>query len=219
MKGVCQNTRGRQNGQDGTGGRTLNIVFKKEVLTVSNMEKSLLGIHGEYTWFKFPNVSLMYLLDKCPQIVVGKYLIYASIDNGPMILRKEEIDKGWSVKKGIGYSPVISSIEEVLDEGPYEFYVYENSQKIGSKGLPALYGGPDLGDPTKILENMDPTWCKVSAKEQAGRTCELQGIFWMQIESVSPESYISDYNGLIVVTRDINLCKKLNSIFMEIAGE
>jgi hypothetical protein len=154
------------------------------------------GSHGAYLWLTADKQRLGSLLAVCPQTVLDKYLAITSLDSGPLVLNDEEVAAGWKSRNGIAYSPKVQSVDKLPHDGYDEWYVFQSPPDLGQlvQGDPPLrsgyvaavvnFGGFSLCDPAM----------------QA-----LVDLFWMQLESVRPESFIADGDLLNFVSCDQEL--------------
>lgn len=69
--------------------------------------------------------SLLDLLDRMPELVLGRHVAIASCDSGPYKPTDAELECGWEVVSGIAVSPKIVQVSDLPTPGFDEWYVYE----------------------------------------------------------------------------------------------
>ena len=91
-------------------------------------------------------------------------------------------------------------------------YFFNASFQLSEVHVFVNYGGFSLKDPSYLLENLDPTWDKILARESYDREVEMQNNFWNQLNLINPESYIADGDNFICVTRNLEAIKYLKGL-------
>lgn len=78
-------------------------------------------VQWSYDW----DPSLFDLLDRMPELVLGRYVVIASCDSGPYKPTDAELECGWEVVNGVAISPNIVRVSDLPTPGFDEWYVYE----------------------------------------------------------------------------------------------
>ena len=78
-------------------------------------------VQWSYDW----DPSLFDLLDRMPELVLGRYVVIASCDSGPYKPTGAELECGWEVVNGVAASPKIVRVSDLPTPGFDEWYVYE----------------------------------------------------------------------------------------------
>lgn len=143
-----------------------------------------IGKRGDYFWIEWRDDFLSDLLSAFPQFVLGKYLVNTSFDSGSLTLAPEEIEQGWCKHNKLALSPPISDVACIPKDQYDEWYVFTSPTTFENYEVFVNYGGFSL-------ENSDFT--------------EFQEKFWLQLERLSPESFLAEGGYLICVTRNESL--------------
>jgi hypothetical protein len=93
------------------------------------------GSRGGYHWLTTQH-DFQILLERCPQLVMGKYLAVTSQDSGPLPLHLTDEEKaaGWQSRNEIAYSPRIHSPPAVRRggcDGFDEWYAFDSPRDLG----------------------------------------------------------------------------------------
>jgi hypothetical protein len=178
----------------------------------------IVGTHGDYQWLSVAECDISTLLEKCPEVVLGKYLAITSIDSGTLQLTEEERQTGWSTPEDakvfrgtswsppeyradwkVAFSPRVDSIHglpnETHDEccaGFDEWNIFREPPPILEMEAFVNWSGPWIYDPQW-------KWC-------ANR-------FWDQMDRLAPESYVADGFVFCFATRDAPLFQKVLEAF------
>lgn len=78
-------------------------------------------VQWSYEW----DPSLTDLLERMPELVLGRHVVIASCDSGPYQPSEAELEAGWEFVDGIAVSPKIAVASELPTPGFDEWYVYE----------------------------------------------------------------------------------------------
>jgi hypothetical protein len=78
-------------------------------------------VQWSYEW----DPSLFDLLDRMPELVLGRHVVVVSWDSGQYKPTQAELDCGWEVVNGVAVSPKIAVVSDLLTAGFDEWYVYE----------------------------------------------------------------------------------------------
>jgi hypothetical protein len=157
------------------------------------------GSRGAYLWLTASKQCLDSLLGACPQVVLDRYLAVTSLDSGPLMLSEEEIGAGWESRNGIAYSPKIQSVEKLPHEGYDEWYVFKSPAELGQLVQGNLFEAPFQSGQVASFVNFGG----FSLHDPAMQA--LVDLFWMQLESIHPESFVADGDLLNFVSCDQEL--------------
>lgn len=170
----------------------------------NNSTRTTTGLHGEYEWLTtgpdYPHLGTV--LRSCPQVVLDKYIAITSFDSGPLTLGEDEKVVGWESRMGVAYSPKIQSIQKLPYDINDEWYVSPSPFDVGQ-----ISGKHGLEVPLKAGEiAVFVNWGGFKFHlPDAPRMQDLTGVFWRQLESIHPESYIADGDFLNFACRDKDL--------------
>lgn len=158
------------------------------------------GVSGAYRWFESSSLTAGALLDRCPEVWLGKYAAITSIDSGPMVLSDDEMQGGWTEAGGVAYSPRLVSLEHVPSTEYEEVYFFACPTILGDVEEFVNYFGFSLRDP--------------SGTELEDFLREAQKRFWHQMDRLAPESYVAEGDSFIYATRN----EQLYSIAARLSG-
>jgi hypothetical protein len=166
--------------------------------TLGSSEPLVTGSRGAYKWLSSRH-ELKDLLRLCPSVVLEKYVAVTSIDSG--YLHPIDVEKlaGWESRQGIGYSPLVQSVETLPRDRWDEWYVFAQPVDLGASRLGSNIFNPYL-KPGEI--GVFVNYCFALHLPEMK---DLADLFWDQINRLQPESYISDNDYLTFVTRNDNL--------------
>jgi hypothetical protein len=161
------------------------------------------GSHGAYLWLTTGQHDLNGLLQRCPQVLLGKYIAVTSLDSGPLELTDEEKRAGWQSRNEIAYSPQIQSPEGL----PYgecagfdEWYVFESPFDLGQLWHGNVFEAPLTSGHVSTFVNF------LDFAPHNSEVEDLVSLFWKQLDWIQPESYIADGNAFLTfVTRGKDL--------------
>lgn len=164
------------------------------------------GAAGRYLWLQspMPRLFMCNVIDRFPEIVLGKFVAVASLDSTSYNPSDEEIRKGWVRRGTLAISPRITSKDEVP---PFEFtecLVFPDMPSCGSVEPFVNYVPFHLSD----RESAEPVEFQI----------ELRRRFWIQVEALAPESYLAEGTELILVTRIVPLFSRTHSYVGAIGG-
>jgi hypothetical protein len=157
------------------------------------------GSYGEYHWLTTGQHDLDTLLRLCPQVLQGKYVAVTSFDSGPLTLNDDEVSTGWQSHNEIAYSPRIQSVEKLTHGecgGFDEWYVFEARVDLGRILEGNIFDAPLQPGQVAVFVNYGGFALHSSTIQ------DLLDLFWKQLESIRPESYIADGDVLNFVSRD-----------------
>src|ERR1700690_1294964 len=150
------------------------------------------GSHGRYSWLVSHKMGIGPLLAHCPRALLGRYVVIASFDSGPLALNETERGMGWHVDGGLAYTSKVDSVDARPYENFDEWYVFESPVPITDCEVSVNFGGFTFEAPPAPDQTWDPTWDRISATEAAERITMMQARFWSQLERIGAESYLSD---------------------------
>lgn len=161
--------------------------------------ESFTGSHGGYRWLTTQH-DFHILLERCPQVVIGKYLAVTSQDSGPLHLTDEEKVAGWQSRNEIAYIPKVQSplaFRHGECGGFDEWYVFDSPRDLGKIWRDNVFEAP-------ITPGVVSTFVNFGTFELHSHEFEdLTSIFWKQLSWIQPESYIADgYSFLTFVSRN-----------------
>src|SRR4030042_5259616 len=143
------------------------------------------GSRGAYRWIVWNSQFLRELTTAVPEIVVGKFAVVTSFDSGPFVPSDDEIHRGWNLQKGLTYSPKIIPVDDLPHDQFDEWYVFSSRKEIDPPEIFVNYAGFRLRYYTADIE-----------------THGLLERFWLQMETLQPESYLAAGDSLVFATRD-----------------
>lgn len=80
-----------------------------------------LVVQWSYDW----DPSLFDLLERMPELILGRHVVIASCDSSPYKSSEAELKAGWEVVDGFAISPKINVASDLPTPGFDEWYVYE----------------------------------------------------------------------------------------------
>ncbi len=172
------------------------------------------GNHGDFTWFESSNSYLSVLVDQMPNLLVDKYVAITAYDGDPLRLSGDEIRGGWQQISNVALSPVIEQPFDVPQNQFDEWYVFPKLAPFSFNESFINYGGFNLDDAVN-----DNPFLPASYKKQqnAGNAIlrQRQDRFWKQLEHSGAETYLSENNKLLIVTREPDLTEILHKYFTQ----
>jgi hypothetical protein len=161
------------------------------------------GSRGAYRWLTTGQHDLHTLLDRCPQVVTGKFLAVTSQDSGDLTFTEEEKLAGWESRNDIAYGPQVQSpltIQHGKCGGFDEWYVFDSPHDLGKIWRDNVFEAPITPDQVSVFVNFGTFELHNPDVE------DLTSIFWKQLDWIQPESYIADgFSFLTFVTREEGL--------------
>ena len=153
------------------------------------------GIKGKYFWLDWadeaPDRDIPWLIEACPEIVLGQYVVNTSFDSSPLYLDEEMLKKGWCKNGELAISPKIERVQEIPHDMYDEWFVFQEPKRFSLSEAYVNYGGFSLVDsPKKSM--LEP--------------------FWKQIEELQPENFFSEGQNLIFITRHKEIFEKLSKV-------
>jgi len=163
------------------------------------------GHHNQYRWLVSPTFDFNGLLTKCPEVLLGKYLVIVAFDSGVISPVQEEMELGWFAHGNTMCSARLTSVDGLPHDGYDEWYIFTEPYRFDHHEIFINDFGFSLRDPSHLLEEADPTWDIQGIKYMVGSMRKLQEKFWYQLEQFSPESYMAQGDDFIFVTKNEKL--------------
>jgi len=159
------------------------------------------GTRGQYLWFISCEYELKQLIDRCPQLVLGKYVAITSLDSGPLHPTDEEMRDGWKLQDDVAYTPEIRDPSVLRTDGFDEWFVFTAPQGLGKIWRGNIFESPLTPGTISVLVNFGDGFSLHRADCEA-----LTSIFWKQMDWIRPESYVADTHTMLTfVTRERQL--------------
>ncbi|MFM0080383.1 hypothetical protein [Paraburkholderia sediminicola] len=70
------------------------------------------------------------LAQRCPQLLIGRYVAIASCDSGPYTPTDDEFAAGWSKIGALAISPKVETVSQLPTPGFDEWYVYDRKNGL-----------------------------------------------------------------------------------------
>jgi hypothetical protein len=177
------------------------------------------GKQGHYFWLarnldmQNTSRSLAHLLDPCPEVVLGKFVVVTSLDSGVLQLTPQQVSDGWIQAGELAMSPRITDARDVPFEWFDEWYIFDNPPVPTDVEVFVNYGTFSLGDPRPTVSTMYIGTDTERVAQLVEGALELQQKFWAQIERIKPKSYLANGNSFTFVTQDSDLFNKIVRAF------
>ena len=156
-----------------------------------------IGSRGSFFWLTTPEYELNDLITSCPEVVLNKYIAVTSFDSGPLVPDKDETIAGWQSREGIAYSPKVQSVDKLPHEIYDEWYVFKTPRDLGHLYEGNIFETTMKAGQVAVFVNYGPGF---SLKNSDAKY--LTDLFWLQLELIRPETFISDGDLLNFVTCD-----------------
>ena len=165
-------------------------------MTWTQLTGSVFGVHGSYEWLVTEH-ALEDVLSICPELVVGRYLAITAADSGQLVPDSQQVATGWKSSGQIAYTPKITSLNVLHPEGWDEWYVFENETNLGQ-----------IAEKTNVFETpikQGEMWRFVNFNLGLHRAemDSLAKLFWEQIETIHPQTYISDSDYYLTIVSGV----------------
>lgn len=142
-------------------------------------------------WDDGTDACLDDLTQRCPQLVIGRYVAIASCDSGPYTPTEDEVKAGWRRIGELALRPAVQAVSELPSSGFDEWYVYDRSQEFAPHANFVNRGGFS----TLSLEH-EPT-----------------NTFWDQVTRLEPLHVLGAGSPtLFLVTRDKTLFRAVTGV-------
>jgi hypothetical protein len=187
------------------------------------MPKVTQGQHGKYLWLersietRAVDRPMNRLTQVCPDVLLNRLVVITSLDSGPLRLNDQQINDGWRRADKLAISPRISNASDVPFQWFDEWYIFEDAVPTAANIKTFVnYGTFSLGEPNPTIDTMYVgTDSKVRAQMVAA-VAPLRETFWMQLESLNPESYVSNGNCFIFATRNARLHQSVSAVMQSL---
>jgi hypothetical protein len=157
-------------------------------------------------------MGIEHLLDRCPQSVLGRYVVIASFDSGALIPNEKERVLGWCSSDSLTYTSKVASVETLPYDNFDEWYVFTSPLRLTDCEVFVNSGGFTLEIPASA-PTWDPTWDRAAARDAAERLTALQARFWNQLERLGAESYIAQGDCFVFVSANPDLFDSAVAVF------
>jgi hypothetical protein len=169
------------------------------------------GVHGAYEWLVTQH-HLEDVLQRCPEVVVGKSVAVVACDSGSFLPDDGEISCGWNSRNGIAYSPVIPDVATLPQVGFDEWYVFDKNVDLGQLDPQemSVFDAPLVEGSVYRFVNFggfrldSPEWASIT------------NLFWKQFDWIRPQSYVAEGTSLTIVTADRRLFAAVRSALSEL---
>lgn len=155
------------------------------------------GSRGGFSWLTTTEYELHDLITSCPEVVLNKYIAVTSFDSGRLVLNEDETIAGWQSRGDIAYSPKVESVDKLPHDVFDEWYVFEAPRDLGH-----LYKGNIFETSMKAGQVVDFVNFGPGFSLKNSEAKDLTDLFWLQLELIRPEAFISDGDILNFVTCD-----------------
>lgn len=153
-----------------------------------------IGSQGLYEWLVTDQE--FDLLQRCPDVVLGKYIAITSIDSSQLVPTDEETAAGWESRGRVAYSPKVQKIKDLPREGWDEWYIFHKPTDLGTSHFGEnVFEVPQEWGHVSVFVN----YCLGLHQPEMK---DLATLFWEQIARIRPESYVADNDYLTVVSMD-----------------
>lgn len=163
----------------------------------------LLGKNGKWNWLTSKAACLADVVERCPQLVIDRFVLITSLDSGLVQLDEAKLKAGWKPmckrrrnfdwshdvwEDPLALSPRIAD-PKILPTDMYdEWYVFCTEPQIDTIEVFVNWG-------------FSPTFGHIGPQE-LGTHGELEEHFWDQLAVINPRAYIADNLELSFVTSD-----------------
>ena len=180
------------------------------------------GNWHDYQWLECVGLSISAVLQSCPEALIERCIVVSSFDSGPLKPTAEEVSKGWRQSGDLLIVPRIRETGELPLDQYDEWYVFATETIPSTIEVfvndprftllaPAALAAKTLAD-AAISSQPDLVGAGRHAAELVEFLIERQSVFWRQIGVLNPESYISDGDRFILVTRLPELFAKISAV-------
>jgi hypothetical protein len=168
------------------------------------------GKQADYYWLEIITpaqewVALDNLLARCPEFVLGRYMVITAWDSGPLKLRDADFKKGWMKHDRLAINPAIQSVNDIPYTGYDEWYLFTETPLLEPFKIfvnDALFS---LCDPEAVVLESESSAAPGNERDKLERMQKLQELFWLQLELKRAETYVSAGHRLILATRQAEL--------------
>jgi hypothetical protein len=188
------------------------------LFTAEHGTPGIVGTHGDYQWLSLTECDISALLEKCPEIVIGKYLAVTSIDSGTLQLTEQEKQTGWSapesakVFRGTSWSPPECRGDWRVAFSPRVESIHGLPNETHDECCDGFDEWNIFREPPPIVEmEAFVNWCGPWIYDPQWKWCADR--FWNQMDHLAPESYVADGVVFCFATRDAPLFQKVLKAF------
>ena len=159
------------------------------------------GERNGFFWLVSTQHRLADLVEKCPELFVGRSVVVTAFDSGPLAASPKERDAGWEQRGDIAIAPRDLDASNIPFDNYDEWYLFgAHVAEFGSFEVFVNFGGfspvpPEAPSPP------DPTWDEDAAREHVRDVEALHARFWDQLQRLQPACYVADGDLLTVVTQ------------------
>jgi hypothetical protein len=156
-------------------------------------------------WWCFVSyeLELTDLVERCPEVLLGRYLVVTSTDSGDPKSWAESLP-GWTCRGRAAYSPVLETTDRIKIDGFDESYTFTAPADVGEVMVEGNPWMPPAFDRTIAWVNH---YFAVDTPEDS-----RDAQFWAQLDRLQPESYISDGSEcLSFATRNFLLFERVRA--------
>lgn len=155
------------------------------------------GSRGSFFWLTTTEYELHDLITSCPEVVLNKYIAVTSFHSGSLVPDEAETIAGWQSRRGIAYSPKVESVDKLPHDVYDEWYVFSTHRDLGHLYKGNIFETSMKAGQVAAFVNYGPGFSLKNPKAK-----DLTDLFWLQLELIRPEAFISDGDILNFVTCD-----------------
>lgn len=142
-------------------------------------------------WPSREGLTLEHLWQRCPQLVVGRYLINTSYDSGIFVPGESEKAAGWRVIGDHAHSPRIQRTSEIPHDCFDEWLVFDVPTQVSQFETMVNSVG---------FTPIDFDWA------------EKREAYWSQIVRLQPLHVLGENDGVYVITREADIIVQLKDV-------
>ncbi len=163
----------------------------------------LLGKYGKWQWLNSKAACLADVVERCPQLVIDRFVLVTSYDSGLLQLDEEKLKAGWKhmCKRRRSFDWAHPEWEEPLALSP----------RVSDPGILPIdmydewyvfYTEPQI-DTIEVFVNWNfsPTFGHTGLHELSTHV-QLEVHFWNQLAVINPRAYVADNQTLSFATSD-----------------
>ena len=163
------------------------------------------GVNNGYHWL----VSSQEILGLRAHIVKthpGLRVCFSMLDSSLPRPTRDEILNGWVLQGTVLIGPVLGAKFELPSDEFEEWYVLREPAFAGVSVETFVQNcGFTLVDPKILSQGRDPSW----ERDAFDFLVPVQERFWNQMETISPETFVSIGENCVVASRSAELIEKL----------
>lgn len=148
------------------------------------------GQRDGFFWLVSGDHTLGDLVDRCPELFVGRSVAVTSFDSGPLTLTPEELDSGWQQRDDVAIAPPDLDPSKMPIDNFDEWYLFDGQV-------------PDFGSFERFVSfvGFSPAPPEAASLEHIRGLEVLRVRFWDQLERLQPTCYVAEGGLLSVVTK------------------